>query len=352
MIEIRKPDRRAMEEAADRWNHIAKPLHGLGVLEDVIIKIAGMTGSADVNLDQKAVVVMCADNGVVDEGVSQTGREVTAAVTRNFTVGNASVCIMARRAGAEVVPVDIGVADSLEGCGRVYPLQSCKIMAGTRNFAREEAMTEAEARAAVAVGIGQVKRLKERGCRIIATGEMGIGNTTTSSALVSVLLGKEVRAVTGRGAGLSDESLERKVQVIEKAIALHRPNWQDPMDVLKKLGGLDIAGLAGVFLGGAMYGIPVVVDGFISAAAALTAERMCPGCADYMLASHVSAEPAGAMVLTALGLKPVIQAGMCLGEGTGAVAALPLFQMAADVYSQMSTFQENSIQEYQEFPHA
>lgn len=351
MTEIRKPDQKAMEEAAYRWNHIAKPLHGLGVLEEAIIKIAGMTGSPDVNLEKKAVVIMCADNGVVAEGVSQTGQEVTAAVTRNFTKGNASVCIMAERAGAEVVPVDVGVAGSLEDCGRVYPLRSRRIMAGTGNFAREEAMTEAEARAAIQVGMDEVKRLKEKDCRIIATGEMGIGNTTTSSAVAAVLLGKEAAEVTGRGAGLSDEALKRKIQVIERAIAFHRPDWKDPVDVLKKVGGLDIAGLAGVFLGGAVYGVPIVVDGFISAVAALTAERLCPGCVDYMLASHVSAEPAGEMVLNVLGLKPVIRAGMCLGEGTGAVAALPLFQMAADVYSRMSTFQENSLEEYQEFSH-
>ena len=352
MIIMRELDKKAIEAASYRWNHIAKPLHGLGVLEDDIIRIAGMTGSPDICLDRKAVVIMCADNGVVEEGVSQTGREVTAAVTRNFTKGNASVCIMAERAGAQVVPVDVGVADSLEDCGRKYPLRSCKIMAGTRNLAREEAMTEAEARAAIQVGTDQVSQLKEQDCRTIATGEMGIGNTTTSSAVAAVLLGKRAEEVTGRGAGLSDEALERKIQVIEKAISLHRPDWKDPVDVLKKVGGLDIAGLTGVFLGGAQYGIPVVVDGFISGVAALTAERLCPGCADFMLASHVSAEPAGEMVLNALGLTPVIRAGMCLGEGTGAVAALPLFQMAADVYSRMSTFQENSLEEYQEFSHA
>ena len=352
MIEIRQPDRAAMEAAAARWNRIAKPLHSLGVLEEDMIRIAGMTGSPDIDLGKKAVVIMCADNGVVEEGISQTGQEVTAAVTRNFTTGNSCVCIMAERAGAEGIPVDVGVAERLEGCGHVYPLRSCRIMDGTRNFAREEAMTEAEARAAIQVGIDQVRRLKERDVRIIATGEMGIGNTTTSSAVASVLLGKEPSAVTGRGAGLSDEGLKRKVQVIEKAIARHRPDWQDPVDVLKKVGGLDIAGLAGVFLGGAAFGIPVVVDGFISAVAALAAERMRPGCTAFMLASHVSAEPAGEMLLEALGLKPVIRAGMCLGEGTGAVAALPLFQMAADVYGRMSTFEENEIEEYQEFSHA
>ena len=204
MIIMRELDKKAMEAASYRWNHIAKPLHGLGVLEDDIIRIAGMTGSPDICLDRKAVVIMCADNGVVAEGVSQTGREVTAAVTRNFTKGNASVCIMAERAGAQVVPVDVGVADSLEDCGRKYPLRSCKIMAGTRNLAREEAMTEAEARAAIQVGIDQVRQLKEQDCRIIATGEMGIGNTTTSSAVAAVLLGKRAEEVTGRGAGLRD----------------------------------------------------------------------------------------------------------------------------------------------------
>lgn len=352
MTEARKPDVRAMEEASARWNRIAKPLHGLGILEEDIIKIAGMTGSPDIDLGRKAVVIMCADNGVVEEGVSQTGREVTAAVTRNFTSGNSCVCIMAERAGAEVVPVDVGVAESLEGCGSRYPLRSCRIMAGTRNMAREEAMTEAEVREAIRVGMDQVRQLKDRGFGIIATGEMGIGNTTTSSAVASVLLDRDPAEVTGRGAGLSDEGLERKIRVIGQAIALHRPDRSDPVGVLKKIGGLDIAGLTGVFLGGAACGVPIVVDGFISAVAALAAEKLCPGCRDYMLASHVSAEPAGKMVLDALGLKPVIRAEMCLGEGTGAVAVLPLLQMAVDVYSRMSTFEENSIEEYQEFSHA
>lgn len=352
MTEAKRPDLRAMEKAADRWNRIAKPLHGLGILEEDIIKIAGMTGSPDMDLSRKAVVIMCADNGVVEEGISQTGQEVTAAVTRNFTTGNSCVCIMAERAGAEVIPVDVGVAGSLEDCGHVYPLRSCRIAAGTRNFAREEAMTEEQVRAALRTGTELVKELKEKGYGIIATGEMGIGNTTTSSAVASVLLGKDPGEVTGRGAGLSDEGLERKIRVIREAIALHRPDPEDPVDVLKKVGGLDLAGLAGVFLGGAAWGIPIVADGFISAVAALAAERMCPGCRNYMLASHVSAEPAGEMVLNALGLKPVIRAEMCLGEGTGAVAALPLIQMAADVYSRMSTFEENSIEEYQEFSHA
>lgn len=352
MLEIRKLDETAMKKAAERWNSIAKPLHSLGVLEEDVIRIAGMTGNPSVSLDRKAVVIMCADNGVVDEGVSQTGREVTAAVTRNFTYGNSCVCIMAERTGSQIIPVDVGVAEPIGECGHKYPLKHCRIMAGTRNMAVEPAMTREEAMAAIQVGIDQVRKLKEKGIQIIATGEMGIGNTTTSSAVASVLLGKEAEQMTGRGAGLSDEGLEKKIQVIRRAIALHRPDWNDPVDVLSKVGGLDLAGLAGVFLGGASFGVPVVIDGFISAVAALAAERLCPGCSAYMLASHVSAEPAGEMLLKELGLKPLIRAGLCLGEGTGAVAALPLLQMAVDVYESMSTFRDNGIEEYQEFSHA
>lgn len=344
---IAAPDTGAIHKARERWDKIAKPLHGLGWLEDAVVKIAGIQGSPAVNLNKKGVVVFCADNGIVEEGVTQTGQEVTAAVTQNLAKGESCVCIMAERAGAAVIPVDMGVKEPLSAydTGK-YPIRNCRLMPGTRNFCKEPAMDRGTAVKAIETGIELVRELKEQGYGILATGEMGIGNTTSSSAVLSVLLHTEPEAVTGRGAGLSDEGLKRKLAVIHRGISLWKPDPEDAVDVLAKVGGLDLAGLTGVFLGGARYRIPVVVDGLISGAAALAAVVLCPAASEYMLASHCSAEPAGEMVLKALGLKPLIYGNLCLGEGTGAVALFPLLDMAADVYGRMSTFSQMEIEEY------
>ena len=343
LAQIGPLDQRAMEEAQRHWDSIAHPLNSLGLLERDIVRIAGITGSADMDLSKKAVVVMCADNGVVAQGVTQTGQDVTAIVTENMSKGDTSVCCMSRVAGAEVIPVDIGVAKPVTGA-RIR--QKC-VRRGTADMTQGPAMTREEAAQAVMTGLELVGELKEAGYRILATGEMGIGNTTTSSAIVYVLLGKEAAEVTGRGAGLSTEGYQKKIAAVERAIALNWPDPADGLDVLHKVGGLDIAGLAGVFLGGAVHHIPVLVDGFISSAAALTAAALCPACKDYMLGSHASNEPAGKLVLDALGLRPFLFAGMCLGEGTGAVAVLPLLDMALAVYREMCTFAAADIEAYQ-----
>ena len=336
-------DKNAMAEAQRRWDSIAHPLNSLGMLERDIIRIAGITGDPNVDLSKKAVVAMCADNGVVAEGVTQTGQEVTAIVTENMSKGDTSVCCMARVAGAEVIPVDIGVARPVTG----ENIRQCCVRRGTANMTKGPAMSREEAAKAVMTGILLVEELKQVGFRLLATGEMGIGNTTTSSAIVSVLLGKDPAEVTGRGAGLTSEGLERKIQAIRTAIAVNQPDSADSLDVLHKVGGLDIAGLAGVFLGGAIHRVPVLVDGFISSAAALVAAAICPAAKDYMLASHASNEPAGRMVLETLGLTPFLHAGMCLGEGTGAVAVMPLLDMGAAVYREMCTFAATDIEAYE-----
>lgn len=339
-------NRDAMEQAGKRWDQVAKPLHSLGLLEDAVTRIAGICGTDQVQIHKKALIIMCADNGIVEEGVTQAGQEVTAVVTENFTKGDSCVCIMAEQAGVQVIPVDIGVAGDLEKRGHRYPLHMKKIAYGTKNFYREPAMSEMEVRSAIDVGIHMVKTLKQEGYQLIATGEMGIGNTTTSSAVGAVLLGVSPESITGTGAGLSKEGLEKKIQVIGEGILLRQPNGENGLDVLAKVGGLDLAGLAGVFLGGAIYRIPVVIDGFISAVAALAAAVICPAAKDFMLASHSSAEPGSQMVLQRLGQTPLIQAGMCLGEGTGAMALMPLLDMAVEIYRRMSTFQEIQIEEY------
>lgn len=333
-------DEKSRKQSIKRWDSIAKPLHSLGKLEDGIAQIAGITRNHEVSLDKKALVIMCADNGVVEEGVTQSGSEVTAIVSENFLDMNSCACIMARVQGADVFPIDIGI-------NRDTKVPNKKVAYGTNNMAKEPAMTKEEAIKAIEVGIDQVLELKEIGYKIIATGEMGIGNTTTSSAVASVLLDVPVEMVTGKGAGLSDSGLNHKIQVIKNAIEKHKPNREDPLDVLAKVGGLDIAGLVGVFLGGAVAKLPIVIDGFISSVAALIAIRIAPETFSYIMPSHVSKENAGGLLLDAIGVKPYITCDMCLGEGTGAVTLFPLLDMGLAVYSKMSTFEDNDIEAYQ-----
>ena len=286
---IHPADKTAMEAALAHWNNIAMPLHSLGRLQDTVVRIAGMTGIARVDLKKKALVVMCADNGVVEEGVTQSGQEVTKIVAENFLKEKATASILCKKAGADIFPVDLGIATD---------------------------------------------------------GEMGIGNTTTSSAVTAVLLEQDPAEVTGRGAGLSGTGLKKKISVIRDAIALHKPKKEDPIDVLAKVGGLDIAGMAGVFLGGAACRIPVVADGFISCVAALCAIRICPAVKDYVITSHKSKEPATMMILEALDIPVFLDCDMCLGEGTGAVTIYPILDMALAVYGGMCTFSDNQMENY------
>lgn len=335
---ITPPDARAAAAAKRRWDSIAKPLCGMGMLETCIEKIAGIDPA--LALGRKCVAVMCADNGIVAEGVTQTGSEVTAIVAGNIARGQATVANMARVAGADVFAYDVGMLTEAPG---VSVRKSCS---GTKNFRYEPAMTRAQAEAAIETGMDIAGELKAQGYGIIASGEMGIGNTTTSSAIAAVLLGVEPRLVTGKGAGLSAEGVSHKAQVIAQAIALHQPNPADPIDVLCKVGGFDIAALCGLFLGGAYHGVPVVIDGLISSVAALLAVRLCPHTSGYLLASHTSAEPAAAMLMEQLHLCAPLQCGMALGEGTGAVALFPLLDMALAVYRNMPTFGDVEIEEY------
>lgn len=340
---ISPADAASIEAAEKRWLSVAKPLFSLGKLEDAVIRMAGIKRTPEFELKKKGLVIMCADNGVVSEGVTQTGQEVTAIVADNFTKKAASVAIMSEVAGADLFPVDIGMVTDVPSVTR--PGQ--KIAYGTKNLAREPAMTREEAWRAVLVGIRMVEKLKKEGYDIIATGEMGIGNTTTSSAVAAVLLKEPVEKVTGKGAGLTSEGLEKKIAAVKRGISLHKPDQEDALDVLAKVGGLDIAGLTGVYLGGALYHIPVVIDGFISAVAALCAVRMVPDAGDYIMPSHVSKEPAGQMLLDALGVSPLLTCDMCLGEGSGAVAVFPLLEMGLSVYRRMSTFEETKIEKYE-----
>lgn len=342
ITQIKETDKEAMKISGKRWDSIAKPLHSLGKLETLLIQIAGITGNPDIKISRRALVAMCADNGVVEEGVTQTGQEVTAIVAENFLKGDTTVCAMCRKCGVEVYPVDVGMVRDTK------VRTDLKVAYGTKNMFKGPAMTREEAISAIESGIAMACELKEKGYEILATGEMGIGNTTTSSAVASVLLSQPVEKMTGRGAGLTSEGLNRKIQVIKKAIACNHPDKKDPIDVLGKVGGLDIAGMVGVFLGGAAYRMPVVMDGFISCVAALIAVRICPAVSDYILASHVSKEPAAQLILKELGKEAILHADMCLGEGTGAIALFPILDLAVEVYHSMSTFDDIHVEQYEE----
>ncbi|MBC5649175.1 nicotinate-nucleotide--dimethylbenzimidazole phosphoribosyltransferase [Christensenella tenuis] len=339
---ITLPDENARKLSHKRWNSIAKPLGSLGLLEEAVEKIAAIQGSADIRLERKYVVPMCADNGVVAQGVSQSDQTVTAAVTDNFVKGMTSVCCMAKKIGAEIVPVDIGVRYPLTEQG----ILNRKIMRGTHDITKGPAMSREQAERAVMTGIEVVGLLKKQGADIIATGEMGIGNTTTSAAVGAVLLGKKAREVTGIGAGLDEKRFQKKTEAIRQAIELNRPDQNDPVGLLSKLGGLDIGGMTGLYIGGAIYHIPIVIDGMISAVAALLAIKICDKTREYMIASHISREPLGKALLKEIGLEAMIDAGMCLGEGTGAVCAMGMIDMALAVYREMGTFSELEIEEY------
>ena len=320
---VTPPDESARAAAHAHWAALAKPLGGLGALETMIEDAAALTGNAAPAFERRAVLVLCADNGVVAQGVSQTDAAVTRAVLENLVARRTSVCRMAAAARCAVVPVDMGIAGAPVAGAAEY-----RIAPGTCDFTAGPAMTRAQAVQAIAAGLALVRAQKRAGVQLLATGEMGIGNTTTSSAVASVLLGRPVAEMTGRG------------------IAVNRPDAADPLGVLAALGGFDIAGLCGVFLGGALEQIPIVMDGFISSVAALCAVRLCPGADKAVFASHVSAEPAARLVLEALHRKPLITADPHLGEGTGAVASLPLWDMALAVYHGCYSFAEGGIAPY------
>lgn len=344
---IAPADESVRAKARAKWNSCAKPLGSLGVLEDMVTNLCALEQTLTPDLSERIAVIFCADNGVVAEGVSQTGPEVTRLVANQLAAGCSSVNRMAAVAGVEVLPVDIGMLTSAVG-DVPSNLRTVPVARGTSNLKVGPAMTEAQLFAALSEGIRLAGELKKNGAGLLIAGEMGIGNTTTSSAVASVLLGKDPADVTGRGAGLTDEALSRKVDVIREAIRVNRPDPENAFEVLQTLGGFDLAGMCGLYLGGAVYGVPVLMDGFPSAVAALCAVRMCPNAAKAILPSHVSAEPAGKMVLEALGKSAPIAAGMRLGEGTGGVAAVPLLDMALTVFEEAYTFEEGGISPYEE----
>lgn len=339
---ITSPDVDAQRRARERWDGVAKPLRSLGLLEEAVVKIAGMTGNENVDLTKRCAVVMCADNGVVSEGVTQTDSGVTAIVAKAMAGGTSNINALAKVYDADVIPVDMGMNTDVDG------ILSRKTARGTGNIAVGPAMSLLQAEQAVASGMDIVRNCREKGYKLIVTGEMGIGNTTTAAALGSVLLKLPPEKTVGRGAGLSNEGLMRKVDAVNRAIAVNKPDKARPMELLAKLGGFDIAGMTGLFLGGAVYKIPIVIDGVISAVAAALAAEIEPVARDYMLCSHVSKEPIGPEILKYLGLQPIITAAMSLGEGTGGIMLLPLLDGALAVYNSSHRFEKLPMERYVE----
>lgn len=335
-------DESAMAGARERQDRLTKPQGSLGRLETVSVQLAGIQGRTIPRILEKAVIVMAGDHGILEEGFHNWPQEVTAQMVLNFLQGGAAINVLSRHVGSRVLVVDMGVATPLDPDPG---LVSRKVASGTRNMAVGPAMTYSQALEAVEAGIRVVFGEIDRGLDLVATGDMGIGNTSPSAAICSVMTGKTVPEVTGRGTGIDDEQLNRKIQAVQRAIEVNRPDPRDPLDVLSKVGGFEIAGLAGVILGAASRRVAVVIDGFISGAAALIAAEMCPQVKDYLFAGHLSAEPGHRIMLDHMGLAPLLCLDMRLGEGTGAVLAMALIEASAKILAEMATFGEASVSE-------
>ncbi len=341
---IKPLDSKAIEAARARQNELTKPRGSLGRLEEVSIKIAGIKGEIIRGFEHRAIVTMAADHGVVEEGVTLYPQEVTKQMVFNFLNGGAGINVLARFVGARVVVVDMGVVGGFEP----HPNLVCKMIDfGTRNMTRGPAMTRQQALDAIEAGIAVVEAEIAKGLDIVGTGDMGIGNTTASSAIAAAITGEPAEKVTGRGEGLDDERLMHKIKVVQKALDINKPDSRDPIDVLSKVGGFEIGGLAGVMLGAAARRIPVVIDGFISGAAALIATGLAPVLKDYLIAAHLSVESGHKVLLQHLGLTPILSLEMRLGEGTGAALGITIVEVAVKTLAEMATFAEAGVSEAQ-----
>lgn len=332
-------DFKACETAQKRLDSLAKPLGSLGKLEDIAKKIAGITGRVNNSIKNKRIIIMCADNGIVEEGVSSCPQYVTAKQTLNFKKGITGVGALASFYNCNLLVVDVGVNADIDSPN----VLNRKIRKATNNMSKTFAMTYDEALKAIDIGIEMAKKSKEEGFDILGVGEMGIGNTSTSSAITSVLIGCNVEQTVGKGSGLLEKDYINKINVIKKSIEINEPNKEDPIDVLAKVGGFDIAAMAGVFLGSAYYKIPVVIDGFISAVAALVAVKINPIVKEYLIASHISKEIGYKVIIDELGLEPMLNLDMRLGEGSGCPIAFSIVEASCAVINNMATFDEANI---------
>jgi nicotinate-nucleotide--dimethylbenzimidazole phosphoribosyltransferase len=340
--EVRPADSSAADAARGRHSRLLKPSGSLGALEDLGVRLSAIAGACPPPVPESPAVVVCAgDHGVLARGVSPWPVGVTAAMVDSFCSGGAAVNALARTVGARLSVLDVGVASELED----HPLlRGAKVRRGTGDSSRTAAMDREEAARAVLAGAGIVEELVESGgVDLLIAGDMGIGNTTPAACLIAAFTGRSAREVTGRGTGIDDATFERKVEVVETAIALHRPDPGDPLGALAAVGGLEHAAIVGLILTGAVYGVPVVLDGVVSNAAALVARTLAPVSVDYLIAGHLSVEPGARVALEKLGLKPLLRLDMRLGEGTGALLAVPLVQAAARVLGEMATVGEDGI---------
>ncbi len=336
---IQPLDEAAMQAARNRQDDLTKPRGSLGQLETISIKIAGITGETRPRITHKVVTTMAGDHGVVAEGVSAYPSEVTPQMVMNFVFGGAAINVLAKHVGARVVIVDMGVASKLDHPAVV----SKKIGPGTQNFATGPAMSREQAIQAIEAGAAVVTAELEKGLDILATGDMGIGNTTPSAAIAAVITGRSVKEIAGRGTGVDDDGLQRKIAAIQKALAVNQPNAKDGLDILAKVGGFEIGGLAGAILAAAAHRKPVVIDGFISTAAAMIAVSLAPGVRDYLIAAHRSRELGHQIMLEWLELEPLLNLGLRLGEGTGAALAISLVEAACKILDEMATFSEAGV---------
>jgi len=339
---IKPLDEKAMAAARERQDQLTKPAGSLGRLEEVSIRIAGIQGKGKPQIKSKAMITMAGDHGVVDEKVGNWPREVTAQMVENFLHGGAGINVLSRQVGARVIFVDMGVASDLKPDKQLIVK---KVDYGTKNMCLGPAMTAEQAVKSLENGIEVISAEAKKGLDIVGTGDMGIGNTTASSAIFAALSGKSVEEVTGRGTGASDEQLKHKIEVIKRALALNKPKASQPLDVLAKVGGFEIGGLAGVMLGAAANRIPVVIDGFISGAAALIAIALAPQAKEFIIASHMSAEAGHIVMLNYLGLKPLLNLDLRLGEGTGAALGLFVAEAGVRTLVEMATFAEAAVDE-------
>jgi len=330
------------QRAQERLDSLTKPRGSLGRLEELAARCVAITREPMPALDQKWVVVFAADHGVVAEGVSAYPQDVTHQMVLNFLRGGAGINVLSRHVGARVAVVDIGVNHDF---GQMPDLIIRKVAHGSRNMAKEPALTREEAIKAMLIGVEMAELATASGMDALAAGDMGIGNTTPAAALASVFTGRPVAAVTGRGTGIEDQALRHKVAVINRALAMHQPSAEDPVGALAAVGGLEIAGIAGIILGTAAARRPLLLDGFIATAGALVATALAPAVTDYLIAAHRSVEPGHQIMLDYLGLKPLFNLQMRLGEGTGAALGLNLLEAAVRIYREMATFEEAGVAE-------
>jgi nicotinate-nucleotide--dimethylbenzimidazole phosphoribosyltransferase len=336
---IQPANKEAMKEAWNRIDSLTKPIGSLGEIENIIAKIAGITGKAHNKINKKNVVIMCSDNGVVEEGVSNCPKSVTATVTKNFTKEITGVYVLSKFAGGDITIVDVGVDAELNN----PKIINKKIAYGTKNMMKGPAMTKEEAIKAIETGISIIDDLVAKGYNLFGTGEMGVGNTATSAAILSVFSGIEVDMAVGKGSGITEEQFIIKKTVVKKAIEINNPDKEDVIDVISKVGGFDIAALCGCFLSAAKNRVPIVIDGFISGVAALCAYKLNPLVKEYIFASHLSAEPGAAFAMKEIGLEPMLNLNMRLGEGSGCPLAFNIIEAALFTMDNMGTFEEATL---------